>query len=76
MNRKQIQKLFDVLFKYKGKDTQGARCYEPNNVLVFYNQGKIIAFLEICFTCHGTRQYGAYFTDFCDEKWEKLGEFF
>jgi hypothetical protein len=76
LNKKQIQKLFDVLFKYKGNHTQGAKCYEPNDVLVFYNQGQIIAFLEICFSCKGTRSYGVVFTDFCDEKWEKLREFF
>jgi len=76
LNKQQIQRLFDVLFKYKGNHSSGAACYEPHHVLVFYEQNKIIAFLEICFTCKGTRDYGVDFTDFCDEKWEKLREFF
>ncbi|MCU0439390.1 MAG: hypothetical protein MUC49_15975 [Raineya sp.] len=76
LDKKQIQDIFNTLFRYKGKNTQGKACYSPRHVLVFYNQNKIIAFLEICFGCKDTRSYGVEFTDFCDEKWEKLREFF
>lgn len=76
LNKRQIPELFDVLFKYKGNPSLGARSYLPNHVLIFYEQEKIIAFLEICFVCKETRNYGVDFTDFCDEKLEKLREFF
>lgn len=72
LSEQQIEKLFEIFYQYKGKDVDGAKCYEPEHIFVFYEQDKAIAFFEICFDCRGTREKNIKVEDLCDEKWSML----
>lgn len=72
----QTQKLFETLVFNQGEDSGKMRCYEPNEVLVFYEEDEAFAFLELCFHCKHWRNYKVDFKDFCDQKWETLATFF
>ncbi len=76
LNPSQTQKLFETLVFNQGEDSGKMRCYEPREVLVFYQGNKPFAFLELCFSCKHWRNYKTDFKDFCDQKWETLGTFF
>lgn len=79
---KQVTSLFETLIYnhtviYNHKIVvERASCYNPRDVLVFYEGDKPFAFLELCFQCRGWREYNCNFKDFCDEKWQKLASFF
>lgn len=76
LNQKENEKLFEVLYYYKGNDAQMAKCYEPEHIFVFYENEKAIAFFEICFGCQNTRQKNIEVNNLCKEKWSMLYDFF
>lgn len=76
LTEEQHQKLFETLFFNHGESSEIVKCYEPNHVLVFYEGETPFAFLELCFSCNGWRNYQTKFKDFCDEKWQTLETFF
>lgn len=81
LDKTQSDSLFSILYNYKkirhGNFESVADCYNPRHSIVFYQNGRAIAFLEICFTCNGTRQTkDVDFGEFCDEKWCVLQKFF
>lgn len=56
----QVDSLTDILFNYgKARDRVGSielGCYTPRNAIIFRDSnGKVMAFIEICFECQGTR---------------------
>jgi hypothetical protein len=56
----QVDSLTDILFNYgKARDRVGSielGCYTPRNAIIFRDSnGKVVAFIEICFECQGTR---------------------
>jgi hypothetical protein len=77
INQLQTDSLFAVLYDYGGLNSTQADCYNPRHCIIFYEQGKIIAYLELCLECSGYRATkGISFGSFCDEKWCKLWQYF
>jgi len=81
LNKMQIDSLFSILYNSKkirqGNNESVADCYNPRHSVVFYQNGRGTAFLEVCFECCGKRTTkGLDFGEFCDEKWCTLQRFF
>jgi hypothetical protein len=81
LNKKQTDSLFSILhdhrMKIKGAPVAYPACYAPRHAILFYKDKKPFAFLEICFSCGGTRQTrGIDFGEFCLEKLLLLHQFF
>ena len=54
-------------------------CYNPRNAILFLDlHGKVFAFIELCFECHGHRlnPQKVKAGDFCNQKYELLRSFF
>jgi hypothetical protein len=81
LSKEETNKLFDILYdsdQIGGHSVQSlADCYSPRHSIVFYDSGRAIAFLEVCFECEGTRQTpNVDFGKFTEEKWCTLQKFF
>lgn len=85
LSQKQIDSLVDLLYNYNYSDSLTVKrvtvsaCYEPRHAILFYNNdGKLFAYLEICFECTeiaSNIRIDA-FGDFCEGKYELLENFF
>jgi len=83
-----VDSLTDLLYNYgytpvrktnSNLINEPTGCYDPRNAILFIGEdGKVIEWLEYCFTCSGyrksSRKIAGY--DFCDEKYEMLRKFF
>lgn len=85
LSLKDIDKLTDLFYntgytsKKYGVIVTRMRCYDPHNAILFFNKKrKVIAFIEICFDCQGTRvsSKNIHFGENCTEKFGKLKDFF
>jgi hypothetical protein len=84
LNAAQIDSLFSILYNHKITyyDRDGyahGQCgyYNPHHAIVFFNKGKAIAYLEICFECGDyahSRQVD--FGEFCSEKYGQFECYF
>ena len=77
--QKQIDSLFSIIYNLESPtdSISHADCYNPRHSIVFYSKERAIAFLEICFSCHGTRQSkNMDLGEFCSEKYCILERFF
>lgn len=81
-----IDTLTDILYNYSYTPVRKTNsnlideptCYEPRNAILFIDaDGKVIAWMEYCFTCSGYRHSSTKINyDFCNEKYEMLRKFF
>jgi hypothetical protein len=56
LDKKQQQQLFTILnTETVPKDNTMADCYMPEHRITFSKEGKVIAFLEVCLQCVGSR---------------------
>jgi hypothetical protein len=79
LTKEQTDSLFSLLFRHTSKEEYCAvaACYEPRHAILFYEKGKALAFLEICFSCGRDRVDGKWESgNFCDGKFEKLRSYF
>jgi len=81
LNKAQTDSLFSILYNFekikKGSEEPLADCYNPRHCIVFYQDGRAISFLEICFDCRKRRMpENLDFGESCDEKWCLLQNFF
>jgi hypothetical protein len=79
----QIDSLTDILYNYgyRGPTRIGSipLCYDPHNAILFYdNQGKMFAFIEVCFECRKTGESSEEISlgDMCDQKIDMIKQFF
>ena len=80
---KQIDSLTDILYNYgfarKPDVARVNECYDPRNAILFRdNNGKVIAFIEICFLCGNTREsnYKISLGEMCEQKLDMLKALF
>jgi hypothetical protein len=81
LNKPQTDSLFSLLYDYeRNKNAEPVRyadCYNPKHSVVFYKEGKAIAFWEICLECGGQRQSAnTGFENFCHENSCEVQHFF
>jgi hypothetical protein len=77
----QKEKLFKILHLYQIQQTKctitNSNCYQPHHLILFYQKKKIVAFIEICFSCYGNISKGISYSLFaCAEKYDLLKNFF
>jgi len=86
----ELNKLTDILYNfsytstksYKGlliAESDGYRCYEPRNGIVFLDENGLIAeYIEICFECHRRRDSSEKMNigKFCTEKYDLIRKYF
>ncbi|WP_025142091.1 hypothetical protein [Pedobacter jeongneungensis] len=86
----EMDKLTDILYNfgytstksYKGlliAESDGYRCYEPRNAIVFLDENGLIAeYIEICFKCHRRKESSEKIKmgEFCDDKYDLLRKYF
>jgi hypothetical protein len=86
----ELDKLTDVLYNfgytstksYKGlliAESDGYRCYEPRNAIVFLDENGLIAeYIEICFECHRREESSEKMKtgEFCNEKYDLIRRYF
>jgi len=80
---KQIDGLTDILYNYgfagKPKVALIHDCYDPRNAILFRDSnGKVIAFIEICFLCGSTRESSNKISlgEMCEQKLDMLKALF
>jgi hypothetical protein len=81
LTKRKTDSLFSILYNFVPLTSPHSwavpDCYEPHQAVVFYKNEKAFAFLEICFTCHQTRQTkGMDVGFFCSDKYCILERFF
>jgi hypothetical protein len=83
LDPEQITELTDIIFNYTYKKKpyviSSANCYMPRNaILLLNNENIIIAYLEICFGCHGFRSSSEEFGigEYCSQKYEMIKAIF
>lgn len=81
LNSGQKDTLFSIFHDYKAGNNSAiavAACYEPHHAILFYNNNRLIEYLELCFAC--SRRYKidsrSDFGPECGEKWCYLSEYF
>ena len=80
LSTKQKKQLFKLLHVYRVDfdncfiSTSENMCYRPHHVILFYQQNKVIDFLELCFECGGFLSSNKAFDDIlqCEEKYDLL----
>jgi len=86
----EVDKLTDILYNfgytstksYKGlliAESDGYRCYEPRNAIVFLDEKGLIAeYIEICFECHRRKESSEKMKtgEFCTEKYDLIRKYF
>jgi len=86
----EVDKLTDILYNfgytstksYKGlliAESDGYRCYEPRNAIVFLDENGLIAeYIEICFECHRRKESSEKIKmgEFCDDKYDLIRKYF
>jgi len=80
---KQIDSLTDILYNYgfarKPNVARVMQCYSPRNAILFRdNNGKVIAFIELCFECQNTRESSDKISlgEMCEQKFDLLKALF
>jgi hypothetical protein len=86
----EVDKLTDILYNfgytstksYKGlliAESEGYRCYEPRNAIVFLDEKGLIAeYIEICFECYNRKESSEKMKtgQFCNEKYDLIKKYF
>ncbi len=77
----QINQLSAIIYNYdtESDEEEISGCYEPRNAVVFLgNNDELIAYLDICFECSGSKAKPAQFLigEFCNDKYEALKKLF
>ncbi|MCF6405030.1 hypothetical protein L3C95_19165 [Chitinophaga filiformis] len=80
---KQIDSLTDILYNYgfagKPKVSRVTQCYSPRNAILFRDtNGKVIAFIELCFECQNSRESSNKISlgELCEQKFDLLKALF
>jgi len=80
LSKEKWQTLFSLLYDYQtaeGKTTEYIECYTPKHAILFLQNKKVIAYLEISLECNDTRQSkNVEFGTYCTEKMCMLQKFF
>lgn len=82
MSEKQKKKLSKLLHQYQVIEgycpQEELMCYQPRHVILFYKDGKVIDFLEVCLECQKFRFSNPSFSELfrCQEKYDLLKAFF
>jgi hypothetical protein len=79
----QINRLTNILFNTDVKIHNdyahpGYKCFEPRNAFIFFDKnGKVFDYIEICFTCEGTRSKSdRIYLGPCNQKFDMVKKFF
>ncbi|MBC5836146.1 hypothetical protein G6N05_14545 [Flavobacterium sp. F372] len=78
LSEKDKNSIISILKKdYKEKCTNAA-CYEPRHMLQFYKKNKLVAYVEFCSECGGSRESKnlKFLPSFCIEKGQELNNIF
>ena len=78
LDKTQSESIFELLINSTCEDSSSAACFEPRHALIFYNGKKVIAYLELCFSCHSYETSGNFEVNhFCFSslrtEFEKIG---
>lgn len=80
---RQIDSLTNILYNYgfarKATTCRVKQCYSPRNAILFRDgDGKVIAFIEICFLCENTRESSDQISlgEMCEQKLDMLKALF
>jgi hypothetical protein len=83
LTKSQINRLTNILFNTDVKihndyADPGYKCFEPRNALIFLDEnGKVFDYIEICFTCEGTRSKSdRVYLGPCNQKYDMVKKFF
>ena len=87
LNKNQADTLFSIFVDYTFENAStgivSADCYNPRHAILFYKDGQLIEYVEICFECAriefiGRKSKFAKFcyNNFCEGKWCYLSEYF
>jgi len=87
LNKNQTDTLFSIFLDYAFGDANtgilSAACYNPRHAILFYKEGKLIEYVEICFECGGIEFVDSkskfsklIYDNFCYDKRCYLIEFF
>ncbi len=90
LSASEVNKLTNVLYNfgytstksYKGlliAESDGYRCYEPRNAIVFLDKDGLIAeYIEICFECHRRKESSEKIKmgEFCEDKYDLIRKYF
>jgi hypothetical protein len=75
----QKDSLFALFYDWKspkGTD-RGAACYQPRHCIIFYKKQRVVAFFEICLTCHQVNHTPKVdFGELCGDKFNQFRTFF
>lgn len=79
LTSEQINKLTDIIFNFTYKKmpyaAEDIKCYIPRNAVLFLDaDNRIIAYLELCFSCKHFRSSDKRFSisEYCDTKYDML----
>lgn len=73
------QTLFSILYDYipQGKTSEIIECYQPKHAILFLQQKKVLAYIEISLGCNDVRvSKNVSFGAFCNEKMCKIQNLF
>ena len=83
LTHEQIDRLTDILYNYgfakKATTARVHECYDPRNAILFRDSnGKVIAFIELCFLCQNTRESSDEISlgEMCEQKLDMLKALF
>ena len=83
LTSEQINNLSDIIFNFTYKKmpyaSEDIKCYIPRNAVLFLDvDNKIIAYLELCFSCKHFRSSDKRFSigEYCDTKYDMLKSIF
>lgn len=83
LNLKQLDTITDIMYNTCNRwtiyETNKAACYEPHNAILYYgNNGKLLAYIEICFDCSQVKYSNTNIVQFkdCDIAINDLKQYF
>lgn len=78
LDKKQLEELYTILNTENCHENFSKDCYMPEHRITFYDKNnKVIAFLEVCLQCIGSRISEGFKTvKLCDAKMKELEQFF
>ena len=79
LTQKQARQLFTILYEYEDGEVmnEAMMCYNPHHSIFFYKGDSIIAYFEVCISCHqerSSRNLHPY--SYCNDVWYILGDYF
>jgi hypothetical protein len=79
LTKTQQDRLVALLYDYKPKNRfrPTIKCYVPRHCIVFYKEGQVLAFFEICLQCRQTKQTpNVDFGASCPQQFDQFRTFF